>query len=79
VLKEYAGERYIWTLSQAAIAAHLYPGFQATWQGIEALQGRVAMSGVDLPKGGPRDLVWAQRAFSDANARFNMTYEQVIA
>lgn len=75
----YAGEHYIWTLAQAAIACHLYPGFKPTWQGLEALQARVAMSGQPLPIGGPRNMAWAQAAFADANARFNMKYETVCA
>ncbi|HET9868672.1 MAG TPA: hypothetical protein VFQ06_15345 [Nitrospira sp.] len=77
--KSYSGERYIWTLAQAAIAAEMYPGFKPTWQGLEALQGRVAMSGQPLPLGGPRNMAWAQAAFADAEARFNFKYEDVVA
>jgi hypothetical protein len=78
-MNAYSGERYIWTLAQTAIAAHKYPIFPPTWNGLEALQGRVAMSGEPLPKGGPRDMQWAQAAFADAEARFNFKYERVPA
>lgn len=76
-MREYAGEHYIWTLNQAAMAAAKYPIYPATWTGLEALQARVAMSGEVLA--GPRDLAWAQKAFADAQMRFNPTIEQVCA
>lgn len=75
----YAGELYIWTLAQAAFAAQKYPNFPATWQGLEALQGRVALSGEALPTTGPRNMHWARAAFADAEARFNFKYETQVA
>ncbi len=79
MLRQYSGERYIWSLAQAARAAAKYPTYPATWHGLEALQARVAMSGVALPDDGPRDLPWAQAAFADAERQFNFKYEAVVA
>lgn len=78
-MRDYSGQRYIWSMNQAAIAAHRFPHMPATWQGLEALQERVAIDGAPLPVGGPRDLAWARAAFADADARFNFRYEQVVA
>jgi hypothetical protein len=78
-MTHYSGERYIWSLAQTAIAAHLHPYHPPTWHGLESLQASVAMSGVPLPKGGPKNMAWAQTAFADAEARFNFRYEQVPA
>jgi hypothetical protein len=78
-VREYSGGRYIWTLAQAAIAAHKFPYFEPTWQGLEALQERVAINGEPLPIGGPKNLSWAHIAFADAEARFNFRYEKVPA
>jgi hypothetical protein len=78
-VKYYSGERYIWSQAQAAIAAAKYPNLPATWHGLEGLQARVAMSGEPLPKGGPRNNAWAQAAFADADARFNVKYEEIVA
>jgi hypothetical protein len=78
-MTHYSGERYIWSLATAARAAAKYPHFPPTWQGLDALQARVAMSGEAIPHEGARNLPWAQAAFSDAQARFNPTYEQVVA
>jgi sRNA-binding protein len=75
----YGGERYIWSLSQAAIAAAIYPQYPATWEGLEALQARVEMTGQPLPKSGARHMAWAQAAFADADARFNVKYEEIVA
>ena len=74
----YSGERYIWSLAQAALAAGKYPTYPATWQGLEALQARVALSSA-MPTDGPKDFNWARTAFADANARFNFQYEKVPA
>jgi hypothetical protein len=75
----YSGERYIWTLAQTATAAAIYPHHPETWEGIEALQGQVALSGRPLPTTGARNMQWARAAFADANARFNFRYEAVPA
>lgn len=79
MLTSYSGEHYIWSLGEAARAIGKYPTYKATWQGLEALQARVAMSGEALPADGPRDLSWARAAFADAEARFAFKYEQVCA
>lgn len=78
-MREYSGGRYIWTVAQAAIAAHKFPYFEPTWQGLEALQERVAIHGEPLPMGGPKNMQWALTAFADAEARFNFKYEKVPA
>jgi hypothetical protein len=75
----YSGERYVWTLTQAAFAAQLFPNFPPTWQGIEALQAAVAMAGKPLPTEGPRNMQWARAAFADAQNAFNFQYEKVVA
>ncbi len=78
-LTAYSGERYIWSLNQTARAAALYPHFPPTWQGLEALQGRVEIASEPVPVDGPRNLPWALAAFADAERRFNFKYEQVCA
>jgi len=79
VLNTYSGAHYIWSLGQAARAAARYPTYPATWQGLEALQARVAMSGLALPDDGAKDLPWAQAAFADAERQFDFKYEAVCA
>lgn len=75
----YSGAMYIWSLAQTARAAHLYPNYPPTWQGIEALQRAVQLSGKPVPREGPWNMQWARVAFADADARFNFKYEQVPA
>jgi hypothetical protein len=76
-MNSYSGEHFIWSLAQAARAAAVYPYFPATWQGLEALQARVAMG--DTLTDGPKNFAWARTAFADAEARFDFKYEQVPA
>ncbi len=78
-LTSYSGQHFIWSLHQAAVAAARYPTYKPTWEGLEALQARVAMSDEVLPADGARDLAWARTAFADAERRFDFRYEQVPA
>lgn len=77
----YSGEIYIWSLAQAARAKAVFAmaHYPPTWQGLEALQRAVQMSGKPVPDEGPKDTPWAKAAFADAEARFNWKYEQVVA
>lgn len=78
-LTEYSGERYIWTLAQAAQAAAMFPHYPPTWEGLEALQARVEMMGEPIPDDAPKNFQWARTAFADAAARFAPRYEEVCA
>jgi len=77
----YSGEIYIWSLAQAAKAKGMFAmsHYAPTWQGLEALQRAVQMSGQPIPDQGPKDTAWARTAFADAEARFNWKYEEVCA
>lgn len=77
----YGGELYIWSLAQLARAKQMFEhaNYPPTWQGIEALQRAVHMSGQRVPSEGPWQIQWARAAMADAEARFNFKYEKVIA